>query len=208
MASEQQKEYKVGKDWMTRPDVAKLITDQTTQEILLLKEHLFSKIECANEAINSLKENTERQNSEIFKDIENLTRTINEKIKDIEKLIKLEIDHQTELREQYNMDLRLITEAEKESITNRLEQMNNLRQQIEKERGSYLSRDLYDREHKTLSDKVEVNNKALSDKVELVSLSQVESKTQLWFMGAIITVIISVISISGEIIIRLAWPGK
>jgi len=124
------------------------------------------------------------------------------------KEIKELIETERKLREQYQESLRMITQAEKASINNRLHEMNNLREQMDRERGIYLPRDMYEREHKSLVDKVEQNYKALGDKVELVALSQVENKTQLWFMGAIITVIISVISISGEIIIRLAWPGK
>ncbi len=39
-------------------------------------------------------------------------------------------------------------------IDRRLEAMNELRRQIEEERGVYLTRDLYDREHGTLSGRV------------------------------------------------------
>ena len=113
-----------------------------------------------------------------------------------EEVLEL-IKQERELREQYQRALRLITETEKESINQRLHEMNNLRQQIEKERGSYLSRELYDREHKNLV-----------DKVDAISLDQVGGKAQLWFMGAIITAIVSAISVAGEVILRLAWPGK
>jgi hypothetical protein len=60
--------------------------------------------------------------------------------------------------------------------------MNELRQQITGERGEYVRRDVYDKEHKALSDAVDARLKTLENSGSYRS-------GQLWVIGAIVVLV-------------------
>ena len=76
--------------------------------------------------------------------------------------------HERELREQWQHDHMHVHELEKDAVekaleanNRRLDEMNELRLQITRERGEYLTRDIYDREHKSLESSTDKRLKAL-----------------------------------------------
>ena len=70
-------------------------------------------------------------------------------------------------------------------INRRLEAANELRAQINNERGLYLTRELYDREHS-----------ALSQRVANLELSASRVAGSIWAMGATISILLSVVTIA------------
>ena len=68
-------------------------------------------------------------------------------------------------------------------VDRRLEAMNHMREQINEERSHYLSREMYDREHKSLADRV-------------VFLEQTNANFQgrLWMLGAFVGLAVAVVS--------------
>ena len=89
-------------------------------------------------------------------------------------------------KEAHQREHALLSEAirvAQSNVDKRLEAMNQLREQINQERTRYMARDYYEREHKTLSDRVTL-------------LEQVSANFQgrLWMMGAFIGFAIAVIS--------------
>ena len=80
-------------------------------------------------------------------------------------------------------------------INQRLETMNDLRAQINSERGMFTSRELHDRDHREM----EVR---LGDVEGRVSKSEGNSKATMLWMGAVITVVVSMATIALELWLR------
>jgi hypothetical protein len=107
-----------------------------------------------------------------------------------------EVLHERELREQADKSHALVHLQEQRArelafteINRRLDEMNNLRFQIEKERGTYLQRDMYDREHRALGDAVDARLKILENKN-----SNLDGR--MWAVGAAIGVIVLIINVA------------
>lgn len=90
---------------------------------------------------------------------------------DVEAFIDRVIQSRREVVEQWQRDHERLHEQDSEainkaetSINRRLEEMNALRLQITQERGEFLTREMYDREHRTLSESTDSRLKALENK--------------------------------------------
>ncbi len=101
-----------------------------------------------------------------------------------------------ELREQWQRLHELVHQSEskaletaKGSIDQRLDEMNALRLQITQERGEFISRDLYDREHTSLREQFDVRVKALEN-------SNANMQGRIWMMGAVISLIVSLLTVA------------
>ena len=97
------------------------------------------------------------------------------------------VTHERELREQWQKSHEATHELEKEAlllarrdIDRRLGEMNQFRDQIERERGDFLRRDMYDEQHGVLRSEFDTRLKALE-----TSKSNLEGR--MWAMGAGIT---------------------
>jgi hypothetical protein len=102
-----------------------------------------------------------------------------------------DIDHERELREQWqrlHMEMHVTMDKARDiagaDINRRLEGMNELRTQINSERGLYLSREVFDREHAQLSREMDTRLKALETKG-----SNLDGR--MWTVGTIMTIIIT-----------------
>ena len=100
-----------------------------------------------------------------------------------------EIKHERELREQWQADHERFHTLDKEAlvlarseIDRRLDDMNKFRDQIERERGEFMRRDMYDEQHAAMRNETDVRLKTLEQ-----SKSNLEGR--LWAMGAGITTI-------------------
>jgi hypothetical protein len=98
-----------------------------------------------------------------------------------------EVQHERELREQWQDAHKLFHEVEKEAIVlarkdidRRLAEMNQFRDQIERERGEFVRREMYDEQHNSLRNDVDSRLKVLES-----SKSNLEGR--MWAMGAGIT---------------------
>jgi hypothetical protein len=80
-------------------------------------------------------------------------------------------------------------------IDRRLETMNDLRAQINSERGMFTSRELHDRDHRALELR-------LNDAEGRISKSEGNSKATMLWMGAVITVVVSMATIAMELWLR------
>ena len=100
-----------------------------------------------------------------------------------------EIKHERELREQWQdaherfhtLDKQALELARRE-VDRRLEEMNKFRDQIERERGEFMRRDMYDEQHGAMRSETDTRLKTLEQ-----SKSNLEGR--LWAMGAGITTI-------------------
>jgi hypothetical protein len=100
------------------------------------------------------------------------------------------VKHERELREcwQEGHDKLHAAEAEaleiaKGDINRRLDEMNELRKQITSERGEFLQRSVYDREHSLLRDSSDARLKVLET-------GKANLEGRLWAIGAIISVLL------------------
>ena len=107
-----------------------------------------------------------------------------------------DILHERELRElwQQTHEARHTAEIDalvlaREDVNRRLDGMNELREQINRERGQFLSRDLYDREHARLSEEMDRRLKVLENR---------ESNLQgrIFATGAIIAFLLSILALA------------
>jgi hypothetical protein len=80
----------------------------------------------------------------------------------------MSVRHERELRQLWEHDHAHVHELEKEAVekalesnNRRLDEMNELRLQITRERGEYVSRDTYDREHRALESSTDKRLKSL-----------------------------------------------
>jgi uncharacterized protein YydD (DUF2326 family) len=64
------------------------------------------------------------------------------------------VQHERELREAWQVACEEKVEAAYAELNRRLGEMNEFRNQITNERGEYLRKEIYEREHNTLSDRV------------------------------------------------------
>jgi hypothetical protein len=105
------------------------------------------------------------------------------------------IQHERELREQWQeshehfhaLDKEALVLARKD-IDRRLDEMNQFRDQIERERGEFLRRDMYDEQHNVLRNDVDTRLKTLES-----SKSNLEGR--MFAIGAAITFILAVVQI-------------
>ena len=98
-----------------------------------------------------------------------------------------EIRHERELREQWQVTHERFHELEKEAIElarkdvdRRLGDMNQFRDQIERERGEFLRRDMYDEQHNAMRNDMDIRQKSLE-----TTKSNLEGR--MWAIGAVIT---------------------
>jgi hypothetical protein len=114
--------------------------------------------------------------------------------------------HERELREQWQREHEIRHTAMEEArrlaaieIERRLEGMNELRAQISNERGMYLTRDLYDREHALLRD-------TLDTRVKILESARANLDGRLWALGAVVTGVVSFVVIAVNLLVR--WLGN
>jgi len=98
--------------------------------------------------------------------------------------------HERELREQWQAAHERIHEMEQEAVMlarkdvdRRLEEMNQFREQIGRERGEFMRRDVYDQQHNTLREALDVRLKVLE-----TSKSNLEGR--LWMVGAGVSAVV------------------
>ncbi len=96
-------------------------------------------------------------------------------------------EHERELREQWQLSHLTLHAKEQEAlllarrdIDRRLEEMNQFRDQIARERGEFIRRDVHDQQYDTMRDAVDTRLKILEQ-----SKSNLEGR--MWAMGAVIT---------------------
>ena len=113
------------------------------------------------------------------------------------------VEHERELREHWQVAhaevhamLDRALAMARDDVNRRLDGMNELRQQIASERGFYLSRELFDREHSQLREQIDARLKILENKG-----SNLDGR--LWMVGAMISLIVSLVIIALKFI-----PGK
>lgn len=115
--------------------------------------------------------------------------------------------HERELREQWQdahedrhrAELEALKVARGE-VDRRLDDMNDLRRQIEAERGKYLLRDLYDKEHDAMRDTFHARLDTVRESADLrlKSLESTKSNLEgrLWAIGAMIGFVVIVINLA------------
>ncbi len=114
----------------------------------------------------------------------------------------VEVEHERELRENWqaahlevhSMLDRALAMA-RDDVNRRLDGMNELRQQIASERGFYLSRELFDREHSALRDAMDMRLKVLENRG-----SNLDGR--LWAVGAVISFVVSAVVIAINLVLR------
>ncbi len=114
----------------------------------------------------------------------------------------MDIEHERELREQWqklHLDMHVAMDLARslagDDINRRLDGMNELRAQITSERGLYLSRELFDREHSALRDSIDARLKILETKG-----SNLEGR--LWAVGAFISLVVSFVIVAMNLFFR------
>lgn len=107
-----------------------------------------------------------------------------------------DIHHERELRELWQKAHLVIhsseskaTEIAKKEVDRRLEEMNQIREQINKERGIYVLRQVYDEQHNTLRDLIDARLKVLE-----TNKSNMEGR--LWTMGAALSAVVVVVNLA------------
>lgn len=105
------------------------------------------------------------------------------------------INHERELREAWQLAHAQQHAAEAEAlrmarvdIDRRLDAMNQLRDQITQERGTFLARDLYDREHLRL-------RKEFDDRLKRLETSDANLQGRILATGAILAFLLSVVAV-------------
>lgn len=105
------------------------------------------------------------------------------------------IEHERELRESWQVGHNLLHEAEDKAldiaskeIDRRLEGMNQIREQINNERGMYVTREVYDEQHNALRDMMDTRLKVLE-----TMKSNMEGR--LWAMGAGVSAVVVAINV-------------
>ncbi len=95
-----------------------------------------------------------------------------------------DFNHERELREQWQKAHQHVHEMEQAAITEakriidvRLGDMNELRDQIDSERGRYVTRELYDEQHAVLRDQFDI-------RLKLLETAKSNMDGRLWMMGA------------------------
>lgn len=109
--------------------------------------------------------------------------------------------HERELREQWErlhlakheFDDEAIRTA-REAIDRRLDEMNELRSQINSERGNYVQRDFYDEKHNSLKD-------TLDTRLKVLETAWSNMQGRIWMMGAAISAVVVAINLI------LRWSG-
>jgi hypothetical protein len=100
------------------------------------------------------------------------------------------VKHERELRKLWQVShQQLHTEEEKAlniakgDINRRLDEMNELRKQITNERGEFLQRSVYDREHGMLRESTDL-------RLKILETGKANLEGRLWAIGAIISVLL------------------
>jgi uncharacterized protein YydD (DUF2326 family) len=109
-----------------------------------------------------------------------------------------DVRHERELREQWQkshesfhiLDKEALVLARKE-IDRRLNDMNQFRAQIEKERGDFLQRDMYDQQYGTLRGEVDARFNVLRNetdaRLKLLENTKSNLEGRIWAIGGVIT---------------------
>jgi hypothetical protein len=100
-----------------------------------------------------------------------------------------EWQHERELREQWEdaherfhtVDKEALALARRE-IDRRLDDMNKFREQIDRERGEFLRRDMYDEQHSAMRSETD-------SRLKLLETNRSNLEGRMWAMGAVITAI-------------------
>ena len=87
-------------------------------------------------------------------------------------------------------------EIAKNDINRRLDEMNELRKQITSERGEFLRREIYDREHASLREAMDLRIKALEN-------TKANLEGRLWAIGAGISILV----VGLELLLRYLGKG-
>lgn len=115
--------------------------------------------------------------------------------------------HERELREAWQEahESRHASEAEARQIASieinrRLDDMNELRRQIEQERGRYLQRDLYDKEHtalrETMFSKLDAQRDTMDARLKSLEGTKSNLEGRLWAIGAMISAVVVAINLA------------
>lgn len=103
--------------------------------------------------------------------------------------------HERELRELWerehierHVQLTAALSIARGDMNRRLEGMNELRVQVENERGRYVTRDLYDREHASLRD-------TMDQRLKFLETNRSNLEGRLWAVGAAISLVVSVVTV-------------
>ncbi len=104
------------------------------------------------------------------------------------------------LREQWQQGHLAVHTAEAEALrvahaglSRRLDEMNEMRAQIDRERGEFVRRDLYDRGYASLREALEV-------RIRFLEAAQNNVQGRLWAIGAAITLAVSLVVIAMNLI--------
>ena len=108
------------------------------------------------------------------------TQQLAQEVKDVAQ----EVKHLKELMELRFSNLDEAISVARERVDDRLEGMNELREQIQNERGQYLTRDSYDREHK-----------ALEIRVGALELQNSKWTGSLWMLGAALSAVVVIVNV-------------
>lgn len=110
-------------------------------------------------------------------------------------IIQEQIKHERELREAWQKAHLTLHKSEAEAlatarneIDRRLSGMNEIREQINNERGRYLLREFYDEQHASLRDTMDVRLKALETK-------QSNMEGRMWMLGTAISAIVILVNL-------------
>ncbi len=124
------------------------------------------------------------------------------------------VAHERELREQWQIAHEQRHESEaaalviaRSDVNRRLDEMNELRRQIDTERGKYMDRETYVREHTTLRESMAVRIDTLRDTLDtrLKALENTKSNLEgrVWAIGAGISAMV----VALQLILHY-WGGK
>jgi hypothetical protein len=124
-----------------------------------------------------------------------LKSALTEKPKMTDEHIRDLILQERHLRESQDQARSRAVEAARNEINRRLETMNDLRAQINSERGMFTSRELHDRDYRAIELR-------LNEAEGRISKGEGNSKATMLWMGAMITVVVSMATIAMELWLR------
>ncbi len=95
--------------------------------------------------------------------------------------------HRNELRE------RILAASE---INRRLDEMNQLRAQIENERGRYVVTEVYTKAQENLRDQLYALDRRMDDRLKLLENLSANVQGRLWMMGATISAVVIIVNVA------------
>lgn len=99
-----------------------------------------------------------------------------------------DVKHERELREQWEKSHENVHRLGAQDLERRLEVANKFREQIMEERGQFVSRVVYDEQHNSLRESVDIRLKVLEQ-----SKSNLEGR--MWMMGAGISAVVVMVNL-------------